>query len=186
MHICSIVFLAILLISTVKSQDEQFFQIDRKFTNQTRYDYLANTNEQGFIFEGISKYKNFRKCIERANEIYRYIDYHANQFLSGFYDGQWKMLDTGKQDNFESWFDSRSKQLTQKKSDEELTRMGKSFHQRGFTSGKVQFAVEFNKVKKGQMMHQQQQQKTTQSEQLAKLVDAGRILKDKSESFVSS
>lgn len=35
--------------------------------------------------------------MEKAAEIYRYIDYHKNQYLSGFYDGQWKMISHQKE-----------------------------------------------------------------------------------------
>lgn len=52
---------------------------------------------------------------------------------------------------FDSWY-APQRELSGKKSDQELKKMGESFQKRGFTSGKVQFAVEFNKVKRSRMM----------------------------------
>ena len=71
--------------------------------------------------------------------------------------------------------------------------MGKPFEHRGYSSGKVTFAAEFNKVKKNRMYSRQydnRQYSPTQSDDIVNnMFGGGRRLKDKkpsSESFVSS
>ena len=68
----------ILLFSAVSGYNEEVFVSDNNFSNHTIYSYVYNSNEKGYIFEGISKNKNFRKCMKHANMIYRYIEYHAD------------------------------------------------------------------------------------------------------------
>ena len=97
----------------------------------------------------------FRKGLEKVIKLEEFIKYHSNNYFSGFYDGQWRILAHHSRDQkFESHrktqesgyiWNVANRALFDTDPDE-LDRLGPDFASRGFSEGRVEFAVEFDKV----------------------------------------
>ena len=74
-----------------------------------------------------------------------YITYHSQHYFSGFYDGQWRLLPLKHKNEQGDWYDPAIDDDV-KIDKKELQRLGPDFEMRGFTSGKAQFAMDFDKV----------------------------------------
>ena len=97
----------------------------------------------------------FRKSLEKVIKLEEFIKYHSNNYFSGFYDGQWRILAHQSRDQkIESHRKTQESDYIWNVANgalfdtdpAELDRLGPDFSARGFSEGRVEFAVEFDKV----------------------------------------
>ena len=89
--------------------------------------FFNSNNYSPFLFEGINSYPMFRKALERVQGIEDFIQYHATNYYSGFYDGQWALGSKGNEQA-------------------ELASLGEDFLSRGNLGGGVRVAMVFDPV----------------------------------------
>ena len=47
----------------------------------------------GYIFEGISDYSVFRECMGTVKKLENFFEFYSRKFYSGFYEGQWMLIE---------------------------------------------------------------------------------------------